>query len=379
MKPAENKGSFPPAINIDSYVMSVKNTFPQIENILAENGVSIITDIREEGKGTAIANTFFLQVDNKNYVIDPACGNKRLRRIKSHLLFKEYDLLLTHSHLDHCANSGAAASQNSRVIFHPLVAGKINHLKRNYTDITAEMVQVFGVEGFFGRTGMLGPGMLKLMRFMQRHIPAVFDLSIYITSLIMCRSKVGRIYRPTRNVVFLKENQLTDLCFENTFFRGWPISEHLYALDTPGHQDDHLSFYIPQRKLMFAGDLINFLNPNDILDGSLKDTHTWMMKMLQLAEAGGIDILAVSHALPVIGKDQVVSYLRSVIARQEETFETVAEIVASCPDKSDFDAIIAKIYAHESELMKRILKINYPRSVSFIDVYVYLYLKEYPN
>lgn len=130
---------------------------------------------------------------------------------------------------------------------------------------------------------------------------------------------------------------------------------------------------------MFSGDLISFLNPNDILDGSLKETYTWMKKMLQLAEAGGINILAVSHALPLMGKDQVIAYLRSVIAKQEEAFNTIAKIVASFPDKSDFDGIIAKVYAHESKLMKKILKINYPRSVSFIDVYVYLYLKEYVN
>ena len=128
---------------------------------------------------------------------------------------------------------------------------------------------------------------------------------------------------------------------------------------------------------MFAGDLLSFLNPNDILDGSLKETHTWMKKMLQLAESGGINILAVSHSLPIVGKDQVIAYLRSVTDKQEEAFNTIAEIIASCPDKSDFDGIMAKVYSHDSELIKKILKINYPRSISFIDVYVYLYLKEY--
>lgn len=357
--------------------MNLDFTFPQIENYLAENGVSLITDIREAGKGAAIANTYFLQTDAGNYVIDPACGKRRLRQIQAYLPFKEYDVLLTHSHLDHSANSGAAAFINSQVICHPLIAGKINNLKRNYTDITAEMVRVFGVQGFFGRTGMLGPRMIRLLLLIQKLFPAIFNGILYATSLVMYRIKVGRIYRPSRNVTFLEEDQLTDLCFENTLFRGWPISENLFALETPGHQDDHLSFYVPDRKIMFAGDLISFLNPNDILDGSLKETHFNMKKMLQLAEAGGINILAASHVLPIIGKDQVISYLRSVIDKQEETFNIVAEIVASSPDKSDFGEIIAKIYAHESELMKKILKINYPRSVSFIDVYVYLYLKEF--
>jgi glyoxylase-like metal-dependent hydrolase (beta-lactamase superfamily II) len=359
-----------------SYMNQVLS-FPQIENYLAENGVSLITDIREEGKGAAVANTYFLQLDTGNYVIDPACGQRRLQQIKARLPFQEYAVLLTHSHLDHSANSGAAPFINAQVICHPLVAGKINNLKRNYTDITAEMVRVFGVHGFFGRTGMLGPPMIKQLQSIQKLSPALFNRILYAVSLVICRRNVGRVYPPVRNVTFLREDQRTDLCFANTLFRGWPLSEDLFALETPGHQDDHLSFYVPDRKIMFAGDLISFLNPNDILDGSLKDTHTWMKRLLQLAEAGGIDILAISHALPLIGKEQVITYLRSVIAKQEDTFNTVAEIVASCPDKSDFDSIMSKVYAHESELMKKILKINYPRTVSFIDVYVYLYLKEY--
>lgn len=351
--------------------------FAHMESYLAENGVYLLTDIREEGKRAAIANTYLLQTDTGNYVIDPACGKKRLQQIQARLPFQAYDLLLTHSHLDHSANSGAAVFLNSRVICHPRIAGKINNLKRNYTDITAEMVRVFGVPGFFGRTGILGPTMIKMLLVLQKVSPAFFNSFRYAFSLVMCRHNVGRIYPPLRSAVFLEEDQLTDLCFENILFRGWAISNTLFALETPGHQDDHLSFYVPERKLMFAGDLISFLNPNDILDGSLKETHTWMKKMLDLAEAGGINILAVSHALPVIGKDQVISYLRSVIDKQEETFNTIAEIVASCPDKRDLDGIMAKVYAHESELIKKILKINYPRSISFIDVYVYLYLKEY--
>ena len=357
--------------------MSTKERFPEITTYLAERGVSFVTDIHQEGKGAAIANTFFLEAGNKYYMIDPACGKKRLKQIRNHLPYNEYDLLITHSHLDHSANSGVAMAKNSRVIFHPLVAGKINNLKRNYTEITAEMIKVFGVQGFFGRTGMLGPSMIKLMLFIQKYSPPLFNFCVNIISLIMCRIAVGGIYPPKKNALFLKCDERQDLHLGATVFRGWPINERLFALDTPGHQNDHLSFYVPDKRIMFAGDLINFMNPNDILDGSIKDTHTGMMKMLQLAEAGGIDILAVSHALPLIGQASVIDYLRAVIAKQDEIFNTVSEIVSSCPDKTDFEEIITKIYGHESDLMKRILKINYPRSVSFIDVYVHIYLKEF--
>jgi len=93
--------------------------FPHIEKCLAENGVSLTTDICEEGKGAAIANTYFLQTDDGNFIIDPACGERRLRQIETRLPFKEYDMLLTHSHLDHSANSGAKVFHNSQVICHP--------------------------------------------------------------------------------------------------------------------------------------------------------------------------------------------------------------------------------------------------------------------
>jgi len=358
--------------------MDTKDHFPKITSYLAERGVTLVTDIRAEGKGTAIANTFFLKTNHGNYVIDPACGKRRLEQIRKNTPFDDYELLVTHSHLDHSANSGlAVAKKNSRVIFHPLVADRINNLKRNYTVITAEMVKAFGIQGFFGRTGMLRPSMIKPIQFVQKYFPGMFNFSLYIVSLIMCRNSIGGVHPPKKNMLFLNYDEIRDLQFVNTIFRGWPLSDEFFALDTPGHQDDHLSFYLPDRGIMFSGDLIGFLNPNDILDGSIKETNAGMLKMLQLAEDGGIDVLAVSHALPLIGKDNIIAYLRSVINKQEETFNTVSEIVASCTDKTDFEEIINKVYAHESELMKRILKINYPRSVSFIDVYVYIYLQEY--
>jgi len=351
--------------------------FPEIRNYLAERGVSFITDIQEEGKGTAIANTFFLEVDNKNYLIDPAYGEKRLKQIRNHLPFNEYDLLVTHSHLDHSANSGLVAVKDSRVIFHPLVAERINNLQRNYTEIIPAMVNTFGVKGLFGRTKMLSPSMIKLMQLIQKSFPSLFNLILNVISQLLCRINIGGIYPPRKNALFLNYNDIKEMKFGNTVFRGWTLSENLFALDTPGHQNDHLSFYIPDRGLMFTGDLISFLNPNDILEGSIKKVHAGMMKIFQLAEAGGIDVLAMSHVLPVIGKDNVIAYLKSVIAKQDEIFETVSEIVSSCTDKTDFEEIITKVYLHESDLMKKILKINYPRSASFIDVYVYIYLKEF--
>jgi glyoxylase-like metal-dependent hydrolase (beta-lactamase superfamily II) len=357
--------------------MMTKERFPEISKFLAERGVSFITDIRTEGRGAAIANTYLLESSNKCYMIDAACGKERLKQIKNHLPNRPYDLLVTHSHLDHSANSGAAVDDNARIIFHPRVEDKINNLRRNYTEITPAMINAFGVRGFFGRTGMLSPAMIDRALFIQKHMPHLFKSLLQITAWQMLRANIGTIHTPRKNVHFLPGDDRRELDFAGITFWGWSIDEGIFALDTPGHQDDHIAIYVPDKKIMFAGDLVNFLNPNDILDGSLKDTQTNMIKMLQLAEAGGIDILAVSHALPVIGKDNVISHIRSVIAEQDEVFEIVASIVSAHEDKNDFEGIIKKIYAHEAELMKKVLRINYPRSVSFIDVYVLIYLREF--
>lgn len=357
--------------------MNTNDYLQQHGNYLAEQGISFVTDIKQEGKGAFVANTYFFTVGNKHYLIDPGCGRKRIKQIKAQLPFNRYDILVTHSHLDHSANSGIAAGSDSKVIFHPLVAGRINNLQRNYTGIMPEMIRQFGISGAFGRTGMAGPRAIKLMQFLKKAWPALFDRIVYMMSQIMRRIKNGAIYPPKKHALFLNEDECRDLEFADTGFRGWQLNSQLFLLETPGHQDDHLSVYIPEQGIMFSGDLISFLNPNDILDGSIKETRAGMLKMLQLAEAGGIDILAPGHDLPVIGKDNVVAYLKSVIAKQEEAFNTIAAIVADCEDKTDFEEIITKVYSHESDLIKRLIKINFPRSVSFIDVYVLIYLKEY--
>lgn len=357
--------------------MLTKQRFPELSKKLGDCGVSFITDIRAEGRGAAIANTYFLDMGDQYYMIDAACGKKRLRRIRDHLQGRNCDLLATHSHLDHSANSGAAVNLRSRIIFHPLVEHKIDNLQRNYTEITPAMINAFGVEGFFGRTGMLRPSMRKKLLFIQKHFPSFFSQLMKLVSLALLRINIGHIHSPHANVQYLSYADQRDLIFDGIHFSGWDLGNGIFALETPGHQNDHLAFYIPGRRIMFAGDLINFLNPNDILDGSIKDTHAGLQRMKMLADAGGINILALSHALPIVGSDQAVSYIRTIIAQQDEIFATVAGIVDSCSDKNDFAEIIAKIYRHESELMKRVLKINYPRSVSFIDVYVYLYLQEF--
>ncbi|HZK43150.1 MAG TPA: MBL fold metallo-hydrolase [Syntrophomonadaceae bacterium] len=356
-----------------------KYKFPLITEYLAERGVSFVTDIRKEGKGTVISNTYFVEVGKQNYLIDPACGKKRLKQIRSHLTFDAYDVLVTHSHIDHSGNSRFVMAKGSDVIFHPLVAGKINNFKRNYTDVTVEMVKIFGVEGFFGRTGILGPFMIKTLQFIERYFPTGLNFIMKMVGLVICRIEAGSVSPPKKNVLFLNYDEIQDLSFGKNVFKGWPLNEHLFALDTPGHQDDHLSFYLPDKKIMFSGDLISFLNPNDILDGSIKETKIGMKKMLQLAEDGGIDVLALSHQLPIIGKDKVISYLDSIVREHEEVFNIVAETVSSHPDKTDLTGIISKVCAHDSDLMKKILKINYPRSNTFIEVYVYIYLKEFVN
>ncbi len=364
---------------------------------MKQYGVAMITDIREEGKGAAIANTYFFQTDSKNYILDPACGKKRLLHIRDTLRDdypeNNHDVLVTHSHLDHSGNSGAVAAESSRVILHPEIAGRINNLKRNYTEITAAMVQAFGIEGFFGRTGMLGPVMIRLALLVRKIIPSLFNLLLYMLSLLMCRVKSGRIHAPKKNAVYLERRERQELTFGQTTFRGWRLSDNLYALDTPGHINDHLSFYIPDRGIMFTGDLVNFINPNDVIDGSIRETHRGLNKMLEMAQTGRINVLATGHALPSVGKENVIAFLQETINRQNEMFNTVAEVIqggagadagAGAGDviftdngKKAFEEIIAGVYQYDSDLMKKLVKINYPRSATFIDVYVYIYLKEY--
>jgi glyoxylase-like metal-dependent hydrolase (beta-lactamase superfamily II)/predicted DCC family thiol-disulfide oxidoreductase YuxK len=66
----------------------------------------------------------------------------------------------------------------------------------------------------------------------------------------------------------------------------------LDAIPTPGHSDDHVSFYDPQRKLLFAGDSFMggyFSSPNPDVDSLL-----WIETLERLLELG-VDILVEGH------------------------------------------------------------------------------------
>ncbi|HWQ73795.1 MAG TPA: MBL fold metallo-hydrolase [Syntrophomonas sp.] len=357
--------------------MTVNAGFPAIENHLAQLGVSFITDIQSEGKGTANANTYFLSAGDRLYMIDAACGKDRLRKITAYLQGRSCDLLVTHTHLDHSANSGAVLSGNSKAVFHPRAAAKLGCLQRNYTEITPAIINTFGVKGFFERTGMLSPAMIAILLRLENFSPRFFNFLLKRYASLLCRSNIGAIHAPHHNVQFLDYHGCREMAFGGTAFNGWDLGDDIFALDTPGHQDDHLAFYLPDKKIMFAGDLISFLNPNDLLDGCIKDTNDSLEKMLRLAQAGAIEMLATGHVLPIIGSNNVLAYIRSIKEQHDEIFSTVAAIISDCLDQHDFQAIIERVYDYDSELMRKVLKINYPRSVSFIDVYVFLYLQEY--
>ena len=86
-----------------------------------------------------------------------------------------------------------------------------------------------------------------------------------------------------------------------------PVLGGLQAIATPGHTDDHLSFYSPTTGVLFAGDALNMWN------GRLNRTPALITADEKAADQSAINLLALSptiiacgHGTPLQGHDNYV-------------------------------------------------------------------------
>jgi len=195
----------------------------------------------------------------------------------------------------------------------------------------------------------------------------------YWASVLDFRSYYGIRIQKGFDKIELYQNKRTTSLFDS--FDGWKIQNNLYALHTPGHTNDSLSFYLVDRCALFSGDIEFSNNPNSIIEGSIKDTHTSIDKLIKLVKKQKIEILARSHFNPVIGNKNIYTHLINYKYEQQEVYNTVAGTVNK-RTKWTWTKLIKEIYSTKNETLKNVLLNNYPATPSFIDNYLFIFLKE---
>jgi len=332
----------------------------------------------KDGRATNFANTYILTAGNRKYIIDSSCGKKRLMRIKRFLGHScEYTILCTHYHNDHIANNGRLAGKNSPVIYHENAGSKINYLRTNASGQILRMYRDMPKEGFLKRLGVFNDSIIRLLLKREVYSKYIAEPLLFTVSYILSLKSIGRIYSGKKHVRFLKSAEMTELNFNGIKTNGWVLDDSLYALEAPGHSDCHTVFYHRNNSILIAGDALNFLTPNDIQFGTLKETIESQKFLLDLAKNEKIELLCQGHYPPITGNEKIVSYISEIIEKHEHIYNLTSSFIKNMDRTLTFDELYEKYCSIDDPVINRLKKITFPRStLVFLDVYLLKMLEE---
>lgn len=335
--------------------------------------IKIFAKTTEPGKASDIANTYAFRVRDKDYIIDTSCGKKRFKEIKNFLKGKKnFNILCTHYHNDHIANNGRIAGKCTRIFYHFNAAGKIRYLRTNGTGQILEMAKTMRLRPLLERFKMFSKAQLGFIIFLKKISPNLPLIILFFTSYFYSLFTIGRIYSGKAKIWILWEKFKKNIFISKNEYKGWIIDEGLYAFETKGHTDDHVMYYLEPAKALFAGDCLNFLNPNDIQFGDIEDTFRSIDFIEDFVREENVEILATGHYMPIRGTENILAYIKESRHKHIELHEAVKSIILSKTGPIDLEEIFSELTSMDSsDLIKRVAKLTFPRStLIFLDVFI---------
>jgi len=337
------------------------------------DGLVYFTLPKKRGNGSDISNTYAINTGTRWYIIDTSCGRKRYKELKEFLKTKkDYTILCTHYHNDHIANNGRIAYKTGEILYHPDARNKVPYLRTNGTGQILMMYRDLDKKGFLQRLGYFSDNFINFMlkrKITSRYvmIPLLFVVS-YLFSLIT----IGRIHSGRKHIRFFDNNEKIRIQVNGFEAEGWCIEDGLYAIETPGHTDCHIMYYYRNKKILFTGDSLNFLTPNDIQFGDLNDTIKSQKMIYQLAEKGGISMICQGHYTPLTVNETIKEYIMDTITKHEHVYKQIRGYINSDNITLPFDELYKKICAIDDPVIQRLVKITFPGStLVFLDVYLH--------
>jgi len=116
---------------------------------------------------------------------------------------------------------------------------------------------------------------------------------------------IDRPFQPFKADIELKDGQIIELG------QGLTVE----ALSTPGHTRDHMSYYIPEKKILIASEACGCLDGADkVIVEFLADYDLYLSSLKRLAELP-VEMLCQGHRLVFLGRDEVRAFFdRSIKA-----------------------------------------------------------------
>jgi len=220
-------------------------------------------------------------------------------------------LFLTHSHWDHC--------------------GSVSTLKKAFPDmkvaaspLVAEVVK--------------RPNALALIRELNKGAAREIRLEVPgVDSLL-----VNEPFSPFEVDIVLQDQQVFELGGETT----------LEVMSTPGHTQDHHSFYLPNEKILVAGEAAGvYYGPQTISPEFVSDYDAYVSSLQRLALLP-VEVYCQGHYACMVGEEEIRNYfersLHETIRFKERVFELLDE------EEGSIERVIQRVKAEQFDSNKEL-------------------------
>jgi len=341
-------------------------------------GLHYFTLPKKRGNGSDISNTYALNTGNRWYVIDTSCGKKRYKELKKFLKDKkDYTILCTHYHNDHIANNGRVACKTGVILYHPNAKNKVPYLRTNGTGQIMMMYSDLDKKGFLKRLGYFNDRFISFILKTKLTSKYIMTPFLFILSYLISLKMIGRIITGRKYIRYFDNNKKIKIKINGFETNGWEIEDGLYAIETPGHTDCHVMYYYRDKQILFTGDALNFLTPNDIQFGELNNTISSQKLIFKLAEKWKISMICQGHYTPLEDNKTIIEYISDTVEKHEHVYKTIRTHINSGNINIPFDDLYKEICAIEDPVIQKLVKITFPRStLVFLDVYLFKMIKD---
>ena len=115
------------------------------------------------------------------------------------------------------------------------------------------------------------------------------------------------------------------------------------VLATPGHTWDHVSYYIPEKKILIAGEALGTLELTDYVDVQfLADFDAYMASLRRLSTLPA-EILCQGHHFVFTGRRDIKTFLKRSLESTEQYQRDIVNLLRR--EKGSVDAVVARLKA----------------------------------
>lgn len=149
---------------------------------------------------------------------------------------------------------------------------------------------------------------------------------------------IDKSFQPFEADMELKDGQIIELG------QGLTVE----VLSTPGHTRDHMSYYIPEKKILIASEACGCLDGNDgVIVEFLADYDLYLSSLKRLAELP-VEILCQGHRLVIVGRDEVQAFFNRSLKATTHFKNRVYQLLEA--EGSSLESVVMQIKAEQYDM-----------------------------